>query len=534
MLIDARLVDNGQQFECDLCVVGSGPAGIAIVDRLRDSHLKVLLVESGGFNLDLPTQKLYQGEVHGDDYFRLDACRWRLFGGTSARWGGWCRPMEADDYAQRDWVPHSGWPITAESLTPYHDAAAKLFELPNARFGLNDWAARLPKSLPLEGAELQPTVFQHSPETDFGETYRERVLAAGNVTTLIHANLTQIRLAPGTQRVDSLDIATLNGKKFSVRPRAVVIAAGGIENARLLLASTADRPSGLGNQHDMVGRCFMEHLHVPVGHMLAPQASNWDQTFFAKAVFDDVRLRGVLTPTADGLKRHRLLTTSIAIEKASFSYGTPFVGWPPPLTFRPVKFYRAKRRGRIGATVEYIKHTAERFEGIPRRLNTLRIARKAMRGVPSAQPSDRVFSLYFRAEQAPDWSNRITLLKAKDALGMPKTRLDWEVKPIDQASIASWLDVLDGTLRERGLGQVIPPKDGWQKQIIGGPHHMGTTRMSADPKTGVVDQDCKVHSVDNLYIAGSSVFATSGYVNPNYTLVLLALRLADTLRLRLG
>jgi len=130
MLIDARSVPTAAEFSCDLCVVGAGPAGIAIVDRLRDSGLAVLLLESGGLNLELPTQALYRGEIHGHDYFRLDACRWRLFGGSSNRWGGWCRPLEAIDFARREWLPYSGWPIEAETLQPYHADAAELFELP--------------------------------------------------------------------------------------------------------------------------------------------------------------------------------------------------------------------------------------------------------------------------------------------------------------------------------------------------------------------------------------------------------------------
>jgi choline dehydrogenase-like flavoprotein len=92
---------------------------------------------------------------------------------------------------------------------------------------------------------------------------------------------------------------------------------------------------------------------------------------------------------------------------------------------------------------------------------------------------------------------------------------------------------MDRDLRARGLGRIVAPSEDWQDNMIGGPHHMGSTRMSSDPRQGVVDANCRVHSVDNLYVAGSSVFTTSGYANPTFTLVTLALRLADTLRKRL-
>jgi choline dehydrogenase-like flavoprotein len=144
-----------------------------------------------------------------------------------------------------------------------------------------------------------------------------------------------------------------------------------------------------------------------------------------------------------------------------------------------------------------------------------------------------VCSLYFRSEQAPDPDSRLTLSDRRDALGMPELRLDWRVNQVDIDAISGWLAALDGDVRAAQLGRVVPPRAGWERKIIGGPHHIGTTRMSASARSGVVDAQCRVHSVENLYVAGSSVFVTGGYANPTFTLVALALRLADTLRDRL-
>jgi choline dehydrogenase-like flavoprotein len=310
------------------------------------------------------------------------------------------------------------------------------------------------------------------------------------------------------------------------------LAAGGIENARLLLASRTDRPGGLGNESDMVGRCFMEHLHVPVGHMVAPSGA-WSQEYFTKAIFDDVRLRGVITPTAAAQDRFGLLSTSIAIEGAQYSFGTPFVGWPPRVTFGPVRRYRMLRSGRWKWAVERLKQAAEHAQALPKKFHTWNAARMACKRAGPLGTTEQIYSLYFRAEQAPDLQNRVMLSTRQDVLGVPQTRLEWRVMPRDAAGILGWLEVLDRDLREHELGRVIFPADDWQSAVIGGPHHMGTTRMSADPRHGVVDADCRVHSVDNLYVAGSSVFATGGYANPTFALVTLALRLADTLRGRL-
>jgi choline dehydrogenase-like flavoprotein len=271
---------------------------------------------------------------------------------------------------------------------------------------------------------------------------------------------------------------------------------------------------------------------VVAGHLLmSERAGNND--FCAKTILEDVRLRGVITPTLAALERHRLLATSIAVENPSHAMGTPFVGWPPAVTFPAVRWYRTLRQGRLKPVANGLKVLAQRTQMLRSQARTWNMSRRALSRARGASSSDRIYSLYFRAEQAPDPANRVTLSERRDALGLPQTRLEWRVKPLDIASIIGWLGVLDRDVRARGLGQVIGPPDDWQRHINGGPHHMGTTRMSADPRHGVVDADCRVHSVENLYVAGSSVFATGGYANPTFTLVTLALRLADTLRRRL-
>ncbi len=533
MLIDTRFVANNAGFDCDLCVVGAGPAGISIVDRLRNSGLSIILLESGGFNLELPTQKLYRGEIHGRPYFRLDACRWRLFGGSSNRWGGWCRPLEPIDFDKREWLPHSGWPITADTLQPYISDASKLLELTSHSFEFRDWQNRLSKPLDLSGTDFENIVFQFSPETNFGEVYRDRLINDPDIKVFVYANVTDIRLEPQSNRVGTLRASTLTGRTINVRPRATALATGGIENARLLLASQRDRSAGLGNQNDLVGRFFMEHLHVPVGHLLTPPGA-FHSEFYRKTQYGPARLRGVIAPRATAQNSAHLLGTSIAIEPPRYSFGTPFVGSPPALTFPPAELYKRFRKGRLARLSERARRAIEMVQALPIKMQTSRAARGASRRVSEDDRQGRnLHSLYFRAEQAPAAINRVSLSSTRDALGVQETRLDWSVTQQDTNSIQAWLKAFSRDVRARGLGQVVAPAEGWEDVIIGGPHHMGTTRMSDDPRNGVVDADCRVHSIENLYVAGSSVFATGGYTNPTFALVALALRLADTLKVRL-
>lgn len=534
MLIDARMVPQGSEFQCDVCVVGSGPAGIAIADRLRNSGLSIMLLEAGGSDYTLPSQRLYRGRIVGHSYYRIDACRWRMFGGSSNRWGGWCRPLDAVDYTRRDWLPLSGWPIGAEDVAPYEEDAARLCELANARFDLASWRHRMAHPLVLDDTSFENVVIQHSPETNFAECYGPRLISASNVTTMLHANVTQLRLDPVSGRIRELEVMTLTDRTLVIRPRAAVLAAGGIENPRLLLASRSDRAAGIGNEFDMVGRCFMEHLHMPMGHFF-PAKTDVDTKFYRKSVMQDARLRGVIIPTAIAQARHRFLATSIAFEGPSFSLGTAFLGWPPMVMVGPVRLYQGlKKKGYTRAAHEFKRFATGLFT-VPGRVRSSQRSRTAAAKAARAAAPGSVYSLYFRAEQAPDPSNRVLLDSSRrDALGVPRSRLEWSIKPFDSASAEGWLELLKRDLHARGVGEVATPDESWQDEVIGGPHHMGTTRMSADARSGVVDADCRVHSVENLYMAGSSVFTTSGHANPTFTIVCLALRLADTLRKRLS
>jgi choline dehydrogenase-like flavoprotein len=533
LFIDARSIAEESELAADLCVVGAGPAGIAIVERLRGSGLKICLLESGGIDPELSTQRFYRGTNVGHPYYRLDTCRYRLYGGTSNRWGGWCRPLDPGDFERRDWVAWSGWPIGSHDLEPYHAEAARLFQLRSPSFDVAAWRHVLAEPYTLQGDDFRNIVFQICPKTNFAEAYGPDIQSEKDVTVVLHANVTGIELDPGTSRVGRLRVRALGRRPFTVRAKATVLATGGIENARLLLAARTSRPAGLGNERDLVGRFFMEHLHVPAGHVLpGPQGPARD--FYRKTAYGETSVRGCIAANGPAQQRHQLLGTSIMLESLSYSFGTPLIGWPPLVTYGTIRAYRAFRR-RNAELAEAAREIAARAWSIPRRWSTLQASLTGEKGAgrPPRGSAPRVSSLYVRAEQAPHPASRVLLSDRLDPFGMPEVNLEWRIDPRDTQSIEEWLARLAVTFEESGVGRVVAPPEDWRDRILGGPHHMGTTRMSADPKTGVVDEHCRVHSVENLYIAGSSVFATGGYANPTFTLVALALRLADRLRERL-
>jgi choline dehydrogenase-like flavoprotein len=158
-------------------------------------------------------------------------------------------------------------------------------------------------------------------------------------------------------------------------------------------------------------------------------------------------------------------------------------------------------------------------------------------GARPAESIPRTFHLLTRQEQAPNPASRVTLSSERDALGMPRVRLDWRLTELDHRSFRAFYEVLGRELGRAGVGRLQmrdwvleAPTAPWPPSLGGGWHHMGTTRMSRDPKQGVVDVNCRVHGVANLYVAGAAVYPTAGCVNPTLTLVAMTLRLSDHLK----
>lgn len=272
--IDAREIPDGQRVEADLAIVGAGAAGISIVRALAGTNLHVVLIESGGLDPDPDTQALARGEVVGQSYAELEHARLRFFGGSTNHWAGFCRPLDRLDFEPREWVAHSGWPIDRQTLAPYYERAAGICQLPGGSV-LEEAKYPVTAALPhLADPRLRQGFFRLSPPTRFGGVYRDDVLQAPNVDTLLHATVVDIEVGPEARTVRRLACRTLSGRRCTIAARAVVLAAGGIENPRLLLASRGGGEAGLGNAYDLVGRFFMDHLVLSSGFVVPRQGDD--------------------------------------------------------------------------------------------------------------------------------------------------------------------------------------------------------------------------------------------------------------------
>jgi choline dehydrogenase-like flavoprotein len=505
MIQDARQLPDGTVLDTDLAIVGAGAAGITLARALADAPFRICLIESGGIEPEDATQALAGGENVGLPYGPLEATRLRQLGGTTNHWGGWCRPLDALDFEPRDWVPLSGWPLARADLDPYYAKATAVCEAgPFAYDDVAGWEGRLGTSgFTPPGGGIERRVIQFSPPTRFGERYRADLDAAPRLLTLLHANVVEIEASGNAGEITGLALATLDGKRQRLTARHCVLAAGAIENARLLLLSNRVQAAGLGNGSDMVGRCFMEHPHVySMGNLLLPDAGMISPLLLDDQEAEGIGLRGNFMPAESFQRAQRL-------QNATFTIGIS---------------RRFETPAEIGA------------DEAPLTAPLLDLLRDSSPDAPATPYGVRI-GIGGAGEQQPNPASRLTLSSERDALGQPMTRLDWRLAPEDKASLARNLRALGAGFAAAGPGRLhvdLPAGEVWPEELTGGNHHMGTTRMAANPRQGVVDADSRVHDIANLHVAGSSVFPTCGAANPTLTIVALALRLADHLRERLS
>jgi choline dehydrogenase-like flavoprotein len=462
----------------DVCICGAGPAGITLARTLAARGRRVALLEAGGDDVGTESQSLYEGEIVGLPYHPLDVCRLRYLGGTSNHWEGYTRPLDARDFDPLPHYPLQAWPIKKADLDPYAERTAEILDLPQAPDLKPD---------PFGGKEdlLVPAADRVSPPTQFGRKYKDELAASTLVSLCLNANLVDIELAPGLQSVAHLAFRAYKREEpFAVRARYYIVCCGGIENARILLNANKQISAGIGNQHDLVGRYFCEHPEVRLGYavMARPPIEQSDMIAADRLLVD-----------------RRCLGFRVGLEPVQWTHDNSRV-------CTPETFWQ-------------------------------RLARAFGGGGPECFDTAVVAVIM----QALNSDSRVMLSDEPDRFGLRQAALDWRLSELDMHTIKTAAMEMGRALAQHGVGRmqlipwlrdnVTPPP---REAIEEGCHHMCTTRMSDDPKLGVVDRNCRVHGIDNLFIGGSSAFACGGVSNPTYTIVQLALRLGGHLQARLA
>jgi len=467
---------NSSGFSPQVGIIGSGPAGISLALQLEKHGIPNLIFEAGGYDYTPSVQDAYQGKVIGDPYFDLAGARLRYFGGSSGHWAGWCRPLDEVDFEPRKGFKNSGWPIRKKDLDPYTRATDAILEL-----------EPLQADVPVN-QHLREVFLQFSPPVRFGQKYRKHIADSSTIGLLMFSPVTE--LVPGNGRIDHLLVHSSDGAARKVTLPYCCLCTGGIENSRLLLWSNLQHNAGVVPYPETLGKYWMEHPIFGAGDAIIfnrfgmSTDSHWGMKYFA--------------PTPEYLHTHNMGNFGLRL----LSGGPLKALIKDGLCIAPELFGKlVKKSGRN-------LHCA----------TTLRIA----------------------WEQLPVSSNRIELDTEKDKTGVPRTRLFWKKQPEDRHTVETAIQEFGAYLATTDLGRmkvvewIVEGRDYPADEELAGFHHMGGTRMALTPAEGIVDRDCKVFGVENLYIGGSSVFPTGGHTNPTYSIVQLALRLGDHLQQKIS
>lgn len=554
MFVDARTIPAGTRIDADLCIVGGGAAGITVARELAATGVRIVLLVGGGRRERAEDRDLHRGSVAAGTFHEpLEQNRSRCWGGATAVWGGRCIPLDPHDFEYRDHVPYSGWPVSYSEMLPFYKRANEICEA-------GDFAYDVPTALPdrqpemipgFDGPDVVTTRLERwSPPTHFGRRYGRELRNADDVRVLMHAHAIQIHLdRTRKERVAGLDVATKPGAGFKVVAQNYVLACGGLENPRLLLASRDVEPAGIGNRHGNVGRFYMSHFVSSIASVELRDPSDafiYDFERDAEGVY--CRRRMWITPEAQRRTQmgnaiaffHRPPIEDVQHQSALFSatylaksYGSAFGTRRVRGAFETLRRDRDARRDHWEVVLRDLHHA------VPQTARLVQLRWLSGRRLPTilGEPAGNRFGLRYSTEHAPNPESRVELESRRDAFGLPRLSVHAAFSRLDFDTIVQFHELVAHRLEESGVGRLRYDQEdiraelaSYAERFYSHAHHLGTTRMSTAPDEGVVDRDSRVHGVDNLYVTGGSVFATGGHANPTLTIVALAARLADHLR----
>jgi choline dehydrogenase-like flavoprotein len=469
MIFDSYEAFRAAGVAARVAVFGSGPAGTTIARKLAAAGVPVVVFEAGGLEWSEDSQDFYRGQTVGDPYFDLDVTRLRFLGGCSNHWAGWCRVMDAHDFEAKSWVPDTGWPIARSDIDPYLDEVHDILDL-------DPFRPDVPISDDIRWVQLIK-----SPAVRIGEKYQDEIAKSPLISLVL--NTYAFELAGDGKRVTGARIWS-NGKDAGIYATDYYVpCTGGLENSRLLLWSNERSGGAVVARAEALGRYWMEHPQFLGGNAILADYNAFEVDGVNEAFF---------SPSPAAMQARGIMNFGIRLIE------TPYGG---------VKQLIADLACTAPDLAEWTS-------------------------IQLGQDLRCAAQLYVGWEQAPLASNHIRLSASeRDGAGVPRIELHWKKSDLERRTIIEGLRLFGETLAAKDLGRVriadwlVNGEDYPTDQELAGHHHMGGTRMSDDVTKGVVDRNCKVHGMDNLYVGGSSVFATSGQCNPTTTITALACRL---------
>ena len=550
MIISEKNISKGNHLEADICIIGSGPAGISIALELLKTNKKIIMLTGGGYHETAGNQDLHKGFV---DYLTphepLDENRRRVFGGAGTAWGGRCIPLDTIDFKKRSWIPHSGWPITFDELKPYYVKASNYLKSGAFHYDAPAGFKKITADEIIDGIDNEDIISSKlerwSTPVNFAKDYASLLDKNEFIQVILDAHLLSFETEDG-KSIHSVKTRIGNSDIF-IKSNTFILACGGIENPRLLLASKSQfHPTGLGNKYDIVGRYYMSHFFGTYATLEPKNRENIIYDFEKDNTGVYFRRRWWITEEAQN--KNEIGNAIFFLHKANDQSGHRdilfsivfitkfFISLISQKSINSIKGKWIKSKEDVLAHIKLV--LTEGWGQLP---TIIKLASKRFqkRRLPFVLPNvnSEKLGLYFQTEHMPNPNSRISLDdNSVDALGIPRVNVHIEFNELDKKTIISAhnffmeryavANVGSWSYTESGLNKFIDEKI---NAFNSAAHHLGTTRMSDDPTSGVVDRNCLVHGMTNLYVAGSSIFPTGGHVNPTLTIVALAIRLAEHL-----
>jgi choline dehydrogenase-like flavoprotein len=563
MIEDMSRLAGDAGVSADVAVVGAGPAGIVTALELAGRGFKVLLIESGGRSFDSAVQQLSDAaEWDHHRHAPMSIAVRRQVGGTSVIWGGRCVPYDPVDFDVRPLAGSVSWPVTYDEMRGYFQRASDWCVCGRAVFSTTQMTHLPREMIPglVDGEVTSSSLERWSLPTNFGKVYLDRLEQSPQVRVLTGLTCLSAVCVPETQQVDYLDCRTTSGKVVRVSAKAYVLACGGLESTRLLLASTGADGRELGNQSDHLGQWYMGHLEGVVANVrlsTPPGSTIYDYEQDIDGVY--IRRRWAFTrefQLAQDLPNIASWLTNPELPDARHGNGTlSFIYLALTSPLGPKMLPDAQRLSLTGTEVpgapygrtvisrrsSHLRNIVNQPYSTARFMVGFGARRFLVRGrrPPGffAWNKMNVYPLQYHGEQLPNPNSRVSLSREVDALGMRKLNIDLRFSDADVDGVVRAHQHWDDYLRSSGVGRLEYLHSDVHAAVAdrlgGGFHQIGTTRMSATPAGGVVDKNLAVHGVENLFVASSSSFVTSGQANSTFMVVAFAVRLADHLGNRL-
>jgi len=544
-------VEKAEQETYDLCIVGTGPAGIILAleyQKLQPEH-RTLLVEYG---TDGPTHRNRLDDsinvVATKNHHLPYECTNKGLGGSSASWGGRCVMYDEIDFKPRKILDgHCTWSIALfHESRRYANQSAEYFQCGEARFNLNEIPAFAGSHMAegFQSGEVTDSVIErYSLPTRFGERYRTEIESSSAIRLLAGWEAFSFGIAAQDGTISEIGIRDFSRtRNAKITARKFVLAAGAQETTRLLLKNKhifekrGGRPAALG-------KYYQGHVSGKIASVrFYGNPKKTDYGFLRTS--DGVYLRRRFQLSTEALLEHNLLNTAIWLDNPlyvdphhrngamSFMYLamiTPVLG----KQLAPPAIAQSITKGKVAGLPQHIRNV---LKDLPKSLTipastfySRYCIKRKLPGVFLYSPLN-VYALHFHAEQVPVPENRMELAQNGETLNIHYRYTD---KDVD--SIIRTHEVLDKWLRKCNCGELVYwfPKNEMPAAIhamsIDGLHQVGTTRIAATAENGVVDENLKVWGTTNLHVCSSSVFPTSGQANPTFFLGMFAVRLAHHL-----